>query len=80
MRRLDDLKAADCLNVFRDFPSARCHELKGNRKGQLSIDLLHPRRLIFKPADDPIPKKPDGGLDWKGVRSIKILEVVDTHD
>ena len=28
----------------------RCHELTQNRAGQLSIDLDHPYRLIFRPA------------------------------
>ncbi len=78
-RRLDDLDAADNLEVMRSLPG-RCHELKGDRKGQLSIDLVHPERLIFVPAHDPVPIKEDGGIDWKRVTSIKIMEVVDTHD
>jgi len=78
-RRLDDLDAAENLEVMRTLPG-RCHELKGDRKGQLSMDLVHPERLIFAPAHDPAPVKEDGGIDWKKVTSIKILEVVDTHD
>ena len=79
-RRLDDLKAAASLEVMRTLPQARCHELKGNRAGQLSVDLDHPYRLLFKPADDPVPKRPDGGLDWARVTSIRILGVEDTHE
>jgi len=78
-RRLDELRAARCLEVMRSLPQARCHELKGIRKGQLSVDLKHPYRLVFEPTDDPIPEKPDGGLDWNGVKTIRILEVEDTH-
>jgi len=78
-RRLDDLDAADNLEVMRNLPG-RCHELKGDRKGQLSIDLVHPERLVFVPAHDPVPIKEDGGIDWKRVTSIKIVEVVDTHE
>ena len=44
--RLDDLHAATTLEVFRTLPG-RCHELKGDRKGQLSLDLEHPLRLLF---------------------------------
>ena len=55
-RRLNELHAASSLGVLRSLPQTRCHELKGNRKGQLSVDLDHPYRLIFEPADNPIPK------------------------
>ncbi len=64
---------------MRALPQARCHELLGNRKGELAVDLKHPYRLIFEPANDPIPRKPDGGLDWTQVTAINILEVVDYH-
>ncbi len=62
-RRLNELQAAASLDVLRFLPQARSHELKGNRKGQLSVDLDHPYRLIFEPANNPVAKKPDGGLD-----------------
>lgn len=80
LRRLDDLRAADNLEVIRPPFPGRCHELKGDRAGQLAVDVKHPFRLIFRPAHDPIPHKDDGGLDWSQVTSICILEVVDYHD
>lgn len=58
----------------------RCHELTQNRAGQLSIDLDHPYRLIFRPAHDPPPMREEGGLDWSQVTAIEILEVADTHE
>lgn len=58
----------------------RCHELTGNRGGQLSIDLDHPYRLIFSPDHDPIPTRVEGGLDWNQVTRILILEIADTHE
>lgn len=78
-QRLDDLRAADNLGVMSDLPG-RCHELKGNRHGQLSLDLDHPWRLIFVPADDPPSQKEDGGIDWQNVRVVEILGIEDTHD
>ena len=60
------------------FPG-RCHELIGDRGGQLSLDLDHPYRLIFEPANDPIPCKTDGGLEWKDVTAVEIVGVEDTH-
>jgi len=79
-RRLDELKAATILDEIRTLPQARCHELTGNRSGQLSVDLNHPYRLLFRPCNNPIPLKPDGGLDWTKVTQIEILGVEDTHD
>lgn len=78
-RRLAELKASDALEDFRKLPAARCHELKGDRKGELAIDLVHPKRLIFIPDHEPIPTKPDGGLDWSAVTSVLITEIVDYH-
>lgn len=78
-RRMDDLRAAETLVDFRTLPQARCHELKGDRHGQLSLQLKHPYRLIITPAHDPIPRKDDGGLDWTQVTAVLILEVVDYH-
>ena len=77
-QRLDELRAAETLDVVRKLPG-RCHELSGARSGELSLDLEHPYRLIFEPAHNPIPKKPDGGLDWSAVKAVRIIEVTDTH-
>ncbi len=78
-QRLLELRVAASLEEISKVPPPRCHELAGDRKGQLSVDLDHPFRLIFIPANDPVPAKPDGGLDWAGVTSVEILEIADTH-
>jgi toxin HigB-1 len=78
LRRLDELRAAANLETIRSLPG-RCHELKHDRAGQLAIDVRHPYRLIFEPANELVPRKTDGGLDWAGVTTIKILEVEDYH-
>ena len=78
-RRMDDLRAAACLADIATLPQTRCHKLKGDRAGQISIDLDHPYRLLFTVANEPIPLKPDGGLDWGKVTAIKIIRVEDTH-
>ncbi|GBD99076.1 plasmid maintenance system killer protein [bacterium BMS3Abin07] len=78
-RRLSQLAAADVLDDLYNLPQARCHELKGELKGYLSVDLDHPYRLIFEPANNPIPKKSDGGLDWTKINEIRIISVEDTH-
>jgi plasmid maintenance system killer protein len=77
-RRLDELHAAGCLADIAKLPAARCHELKGDREGQLAVDLDHPRRLVFEPSPPP-PLRDDGGLDWSKVTSIVVIEVIDYH-
>lgn len=77
--RLDDLQAAQNLEVMRKLPG-RCHELKGNRKNQFSLDVEQPYRLIFEPVSPDICRKADGGLDWDLINEIKIIDVEDTHD
>lgn len=77
-RRLDELRAAETLEDLRFLPGPRCHELTGNRAGQLSVDLDHPYRLLFVPVE-PVPTKPDGGLNWSQVTSIVVMGVEDTH-
>jgi plasmid maintenance system killer protein len=78
-RRLDECRAAENLEVLRSLPQVRCHELKGNREGTLAVDLDHPYRLIFESANNPIPRKSDGGLDWTRVTAIRVLTVEDYH-
>jgi toxin HigB-1 len=47
-QRLKALQAAETLADTRVLPG-RCHELHGDRAGQLSLDLDHPYRLLFRP-------------------------------
>lgn len=78
-QRLAELDGIDSLADTALLPSFRCHELSGDRAGQLAIDLVHPHRLVFQPDHDPLPKKTDGGLDWAKVTRIAVIEVVDYH-
>lgn len=78
-RRLDDLRAARNLAEMGQLPG-RLHPLKGNRSGELSLDMEHPYRLLLIPAHDPLPVKGDGGLDWEGVTAVEITEITDTHE
>lgn len=79
LRRLNDPDASDTLEVCRALPG-RYHELRENRAGQISADLDHPYRLIFEPADEPPALRADGGTDWTRVRTVRILEITDTHE
>lgn len=78
-QRLMELNAAESLADVSHLPPPRCHELTGNRSGQFSVDLEHPYRLLFIPADDPVPVRDDGGIDLTRVREIEIVGIEDTH-
>lgn len=78
-RRLVELEAAPSLADMFTLPQARCHALVGDHAGQFAVDVKHPYRLIFEPADDPLPRKPDGGLDLNRITKVRILEIKDYH-
>lgn len=78
-QRLMELQAADVLSDISHLPPARCHQLTGKEAGIFSVDLEHPYRLLFIPADDPVPMCEDGGIDTKRVREIEIIDIRDTH-
>jgi len=78
-QRMMELKAAENLSDISRLPPARCHELTGDRAGQLSVDLDHPYRLLFIVGNNPRPELESGGLDWNGVTAIEIIEIADTH-
>lgn len=77
-QRLDDLRAANALYDMRNVPG-NCHELGGDKSGWLSLDLDGPYRLLFEPANEPIPQKSDGGIDWKNITAVSIIGIEDTH-
>lgn len=77
-RRLDDLRDSQNLEDLRSL-AGRLHELVGDRAGQFSLDLEHPYRLLLVAADNPPPRKPDGGLDWREITAVEIIAIEDTH-
>jgi proteic killer suppression protein len=75
--RLADLVAA--VHV-QELVAGRPHPLKGDRSGQFALDLHGGVRLVFEPANDPIPEQDDGGIDWRGVTRVRIVFIGDYHD
>lgn len=47
-QRIDEIAASDTVEEMVKFHIGRCHPLKGNRKGQYAMDLVHPYRLVLK--------------------------------
>ncbi len=65
-QRLNEIRAADSVEMLIKYGFGRCHALTGNRSGQFSMDLEHPYRLIFVKVEN-------------GLKLVKIVEIVDYH-
>lgn len=65
-QRIDEITAADTVEMMIRFHIGRCHSLVQNRKGQYAVDLIHPYRLVFEKHGDKI-------------QIAHILEIVDYH-
>lgn len=65
-QRIDQITAADSVEMLIEFHIGRCHPLKQNRKGQYAVDLVHPYRLVFEKKGDEI-------------QIAIVLEIVDYH-
>lgn len=65
-QRIDEITAADTVEMMIQFHIGRCHPLSQNRKGQYAVDLVHPYRLVFEKSGDEI-------------QIVNILEIVNYH-
>lgn len=75
--RLSALEAATCIT---DLVAGKPHPLKGDRAGQLALNLAGGRRLVLAPGNDPCPTHPDGSTDWSRVTIVSIEYIGDYHD
>lgn len=75
--RLGDLMAVSSVIELR---AGRPHSLKGDRAGQYALDLVQPKRLVFEPDHDSVPRKEDGGINWSQVTRVRIIWIGDYHD
>ena len=65
-QRIDEITAADNVEMMIRFHIGRCHPLTQNRKGQYALDLVHPYRLVFE-------------KNGSEIQIAHILEIVDYH-
>lgn len=77
--RLFELYSADNLAQIPATPPPRRHQLTGDRKGQFAVDVKQPFRIVFVPANDPIPRRDDGGVDLEKVTMVEIVWIGDYH-
>jgi len=75
--RLADIGAASNVGDLR---FGRPHPLReGSLKGKFALRLDEANRLVFEPANEPVPKLEDGSVDWNGVTKVKIVFIGDYH-
>ena len=79
-KRMAFLRSAPSLSMVPITPPFRRHQLKENLEGLFAVDVKHPDRLVFKPANDPVPLLADGGIDVTKVTAIEIVGVGDYHE
>ena len=65
-QRIDEISAADTVEMMIQFHIGRCHPLSQNRKGQYAVDLVQPYRLVFEKHGEKI-------------QIAHIVEIVDYH-
>jgi proteic killer suppression protein len=75
--RIKDLRAAESMTEIR---YGRPHPLRGRFNGCIGLDLDGGRRLVVEAADDPVPLREDGGIDWSLVTMVRIVFIGDYHD
>lgn len=77
-QRLGDMKDAESFEDLKYLPG-KYHALSANKRGKWACDLDQPYRLIFEPADDPIPTNEFGTPILTEMRIVEIIEIVDYH-
>ncbi|HCF0743839.1 type II toxin-antitoxin system RelE/ParE family toxin [Pseudomonas aeruginosa] len=74
------LLALEAATRVTDLVAGNPHPLKGDRLGQFALDLAGGWRLVFAPAHDPCPTRPDGSIEWSEITIISIEFIGDYHD
>ena len=77
LARLADLMAAERMI---DVVFGRPHQLKGDLAGCMAFDLDKGCRLVVEVANDPVPARDDGGIDWACVDTVRVVFIGDYHD
>ena len=75
--RLADLSAVSRVS---ELVAGNPHPLKGDRTGQFAVDLAGGWRLVFAPANEPVPRRGDASIDWSAVTIVCIEFIGDYHD
>ena len=71
-RRLADLRAANCV---KDLVAGRPRQLRGDRAGQVAIDLGDGFQLVFCTNHGVPPLVDRSQVDWSRVNRVKIVSI-----
>jgi proteic killer suppression protein len=74
--RLADLAAASRVS---DLVAGNPHPLSGDRQDQMALNLVGGWRLVFAPANEPLPRREDASIDWSEVTIVSIEYIGDYH-
>lgn len=77
--RINQLVAADTFEIFCKLPGTGCHPLKGDRKGQWSVDILGAINLVFEPLGEVDVIYEKGELIKEKVVGVIIIFIGDYH-
>lgn len=77
-RRIRTLEAAESMADLHALPG-HFHALSANQAGSWAASLSPNWRVVFEPADDPMPMLEAGGVDLTSVRHVRVLRVEDYH-
>ncbi len=75
--RLADIQAAESVTSL---VAGNPHPLKGDRAGQFAVNLDGGKRLVFEPANEPVPRNEDGSINWSEITAVCIVFIGDYHD
>ena len=65
-QRMEELRSIDSIEDLLQHKIGGCHQLKGKRKEQYAMNLVHPYRLVFIQEDTTI-------------QLVKIIDIVNYH-
>ncbi len=65
-QRIDEISAADTVEMMVQFGIGGCHSLKGDRKNQYAMTLVQPYRLVFIKSG-------------REIQVAEVQEIVDYH-
>ena len=65
-QRIDEITAADSVEILIQYKIGGCHILKGDRKKQYAMVLIQPYRLVFE-------------MKGSEIQIVRIIEIIDYH-
>jgi len=65
-QRIDEITAANSVEMLIQYKIGGCHILKGDRKKQYAMVLIQPYRLVFE-------------MNGSEIQIVRVIEIIDYH-